>query len=489
MSIETTHMNRFQFRSRFRATARLVVIVGAVGVMQACSNVTDPLLQAKDPDPIDPAAVQNADGAVGLYNGALGRLRAATAATDSSLQEPSWLFSGLLADEWSTSSTFVQNDELDERSIKLDNSSVRNIFRSLARVRTASDQAIVGLQTYLATDKVKIAEMYFARGFAEMQMAQDFCNGIPLSDASTTTLVYGQPLPVSEVFNRAVASYDTALTYVSAGTDAASIDIARASRIGKARALLGLGKVAEAAALVTTTLAPTSYSYDITFSTTGGSNAIWGQGASQRRYTVGDSVEGNARNLLVKNAIPFFSLQDPRLPVKYTVTVNAKDATKRDTTKSQDGFTFSRTTTLYGQLTSISLVNGIDARLIEAEAKLVANDFVGMTTILNALRAAPPKVGEVQATAAQLPPLVAPTTRAAAITQYFREKALWTFSRGQRLGDMRRLVRDYQLPPDQVFPMGTHYRGGLYGPDVNMPVPKDEEKNNPNFNGCIDRNA
>jgi hypothetical protein len=35
--------------------------------------------------------------------------------------------------------------------------------------------------------------------------------------------------------------------------------------------------------------------------------------------------------------------------------------------------------------------------------------------------------------------------------------------------------------------VGTHYRGGVYGADVNMPVPKDEEKNNPNFNGCIDR--
>ena len=477
-------------RSRIGIAARAFALAAIVAVIPACSNITDPLLNAKDPDPIDPTAVQNADGAVGLYNGAIGRLRAATASTDSSLQEPSWLFSGLLADEWSTSSTFVQNDEVDERSIKLDNSSVRNIFRSLARVRTASNQAIAGLQTYVAGDKAKIAEMYFARGFAEMQMAQDFCNGIPLSDATAALPAgFGTPLPVSEVFARAVASYDSALALVGTDTASASVFIARAARIGKARALLGLNKISEAAALVTPALAPTSYTYDLTFSTTGGTNAIWGQGSSQRRYTVGDSLEGNSRNLLVKNVIPFFSLQDPRLPVRYTVTVNAKDATKRDTTKSQDGFTFSRTTTLYGQLTNIALVNGLDARLIEAEAKLVANDYAGMTTILNALRAAPPKVGDIQATAAQLPPLVPPTTADAARTMYFREKALWTFSRGQRLGDMRRLVRQYNLPVSSVFPVGTHYRGGDYGPDVNMPVPKDEEKNNPNFNGCIDRNA
>jgi hypothetical protein len=312
-----------------------------------------------------------------------------------------------------------------------------------------------------------------------MQMAQDFCNGIPLSDASTSVPVLGTPLTVKEVFARAIASYDTALSFAS-GTDTSSVAINRAARIGKARALLGLNRAPEAAALVTSAFVPTSYTYDLTFSATGGSNAIWGQGASQRRYTVSDSLEGNARNLLVANAIPFFSLKDPRLPVRYTVS------SKGDTTKSQDGFTFSRTTTLYGQLTNMPIVNGLDARLIEAEDRLAATDYVGMTNILNALRAAPPKVGEVQATAAQLPPLVPPTTQDAAITLYFREKAFWTFSRGQRLGDMRRLVRDYGRTVNTVFPVGTHYRGGLYGPDVNMPVPTDE-LTNPNFKGCIDR--
>ena len=77
----------------------------------------------------------------------------------------------------------------------------------------------------------------------------------------------------------------------------------------------------------------------------------------------------------------------------------------------------------------------------------------------------------------------------AGVDLLFREKALWTFSRGQRLGDLRRLVRQYARPADEAFPVGKHYRGGDYGKDVNLPVPKDEEKNNPNFTGCIDRAA
>ena len=61
----------------------------------------------------------------------------------------------------------------------------------------------------------------------------------------------------------------------------------------------------------------------------------------------------------------------------------------------------------------------------------------------------------------------------------FREKAFWTFSRGQRLGDLRRLIRDYGRNEANTFPRGQHYRGGPYGVDVNMPVPTDE-LNNPN---------
>jgi hypothetical protein len=477
-------MTRFFLRGRAAAVATLVATAGLASFI-GCSRVTEPLLEATDPDLVVPATLQNSEGALALYVGAIGRLRQATVST-STIQEPSWLFSGLLADEWSTSSTFVQNDEVDARTIKLDNASVRDQFRALARARTAANQALEGLRTFLPAERAKQGEMYLVRGFAEMQMAQDYCNGIPLTDVVNGAVVFGEPLPVAAVFDKAIASYDSAIAFAN-GSDTSSVRILRAARVAKARALLGVNKIAEAAALVTPALVPTSYEYEITHSVTGGQNAIWGQGASQRRYTVGDSLEGNSRKLLVKNVIPFFSLQDPRLPVKYTVSA------KGDTTKSQDGSTYSRTTTLYGQLTTVALVNGLDARLIEAEARLRANDYTGMMGILNALRAAPPKVGDIQATAAQLPPLPVPTTAAEAETVYFREKALWTFSRGQRLGDLRRLVRQYGHSIDQVYPTGTHYRGGPYGGgptgsnDVNLPVPKDEEKNNPKFSGCLDR--
>src|SRR5207237_1824623 len=70
----------------------------------------------------------------------------------------------------------------------------------------------------------------------------------------------------------------------------------------------------------------------------------------------------------------------------------------------------------------------------------------------------------------------------------FREWAFWTFSRGQRLENLRRLVRYYGYPSTSVYPEGVHYRGGTYGTDLQLPAPQ-AEQNNPNFKGCLDRNA
>jgi hypothetical protein len=84
--------------------------------------------------------------------------------------------------------------------------------------------------------------------------------------------------------------------------------------------------------------------------------------------------------------------------------------------------------------------------------------------------------------------LATPATQAAAVALFFREKAFWTFGRGQRLGDLRRLIRQYKLSPDQVLPTGNYYKGGAYGSDANFPVP-DVERANPQFSGCIDRSA
>jgi len=310
-------------QGRVRAT----IVLAAAAAFVGCDPKTA-LLEAVDPDIIDPSSVESAAGAVAVRNGALARLRAATADDEST-----WLFGGLLADEWATSSTFVQNDETDQRQTKLDNGTVQGELRALYRVRTSANQAIKLLTQYRPSPASDIAEMYFARGFAELQLASDFCNGIPLTDGAGDEIKYGPGLTVKEVFTVAVASFDSAIA-IASGTDNASVAINRAARIGKARALLGIGldKAADAATAVAGI--PTTFRYDVTASLTGGNNILWSQPAGSNRYTVSDSMQGNNRSIFVKNAIPFLSAKDPRVPAHYKVAANG-----RDTVKSQDGNT------------------------------------------------------------------------------------------------------------------------------------------------------
>lgn len=458
----TSYMRLPKFSRR-----RTAVGIAALGlVLSACSSVTDSLLEADIPDIIPPELTDNSEGSLGLANGALGTFRSITAGNEST-----WLFGGLLADEWSTSSTFPQNDETDQRHVLENNGQVTDMLYRLYRTRIRAAEAIMGLNNFAPTRRALIGEMYFAKGFAEMQLAQDFCNGIPISSLVDGVPQAGTPETGAQVFTRAVASYDSAIAFAN-GTDTVSIRIARSARVGKARALLGLARYAEAA----TTVAgiPTSFAYIHTFSLTTGSNTIWGQGFSAARYVVGDSLEGNARNIFVKNALPFVSAADPRLPVTIL------------TGNGQDGQTRVRRTPLYGQLTQVDVVNGIDARMVEAEAALAANDVTTFFAIHNTLRASSPLLGTVRPPA--LAPLVDPGTPQGRLSLQFREKAFWTFSRGQRLGDLRRLVRQYNRSVNDVFPVGIHYKGGDYGTDVNLPIVTDE-RNNPNFLGCIDRNA
>jgi len=228
----------------------------------------------------------------------------------------------------------------------------------------------------------------------------------------------------------------------------------------------------------------TSYQYQHTFSLTTNTNVIWAQGFSARRYSVGDSIDGNNRDILVRNAIPFTSAKDPRLPVTDTKLA-------AQPTVGQDGGTVMRITAIYDRLTAIDVVNGTDARLIEAENQLKNNDVAGWLATLNALRNGPTRItsiGTVTIGATALPNLNDPGTPAARVSLLFREKAFWTFARGQRLGDLRRLVRQYGRASTDVFPEGVHFKAGNFGGDVNLPVVTDEE-NNPNFTGCLDRSA
>ena len=440
---------------------------GAAAFLLACSSVTDTLLEAEDPDIIQPSTVSTPEAANATRLGALGRFRNITAGG-----EGAWMLGGLLADEWKSGDTFLQRNETDQRLVQENNGNVQGMLREIYRARTNARESISFLEKLKPNPAADRGELWFVIGMAEMMLAENFCNGTPLSDASTGEIVYGGPKSNQEVFTLALAHYDTAITLAS-GSDAASVAVRTAATIARARTQVHLGQFAAAASAVASV--PTSYRYNNTFALTSGDNQIWSLNFSARRWVVGDSFDVGG---IIQNAIPFASAGDPRIPV-----TGASNSTAAKSFDGSTNFVYQR---LYDRSTPATVLSGIDARLIEAEARLQANDFAGMMTILNALRATPQSLGAI--TSPAMAALPTPTTRDAAINLFFREKAFWQFSRGYRLGDLRRLVRQYTRPQTQVFPSGQFFKAGTYGDNVNFPVTVDEQ-NNQLAAGCTNRNA
>jgi hypothetical protein len=62
-----------------------------------------------------------------------------------------------------------------------------------------------------------------------------------------------------------------------------------------------------------------------------------------------------------------------------------------------------------------------------------------------------------------------------------RERAFWFYLTAHRLGDLRRLVRQYARTAESVYPTGAYHKQGLTrGTQVSFIVPQPEE-NNPEY--------
>lgn len=457
---------RVSFSKDARRTigAALTVSAFAGGMFVSGCNIRKELVAPDlNGNVIDQPSTSDPTGANGLRLGALGALKAQTGSSESV-----WQLGGLLADEWKSSSANAATNEIDQRSVTTSNASVTVAYNGLQQSRGYFRDAIAAMLEFRPYDPAWRGELYFGLGFVEMQLAEDFCNGIPFGTIVDGRAQYGPPLTNAAIFNLAIAHFDTALS-LTAGTDSAAVRVRPAVLVAKARALVNLAKFADAAALVGPVT--TAYQYTYTFSTNGGLNGNWNLNTNLTQYTLSDSADATG---VVKNAIPFVSAKDPRVT---NANPNRRGA---------DGVTPLITVSVWANTGQLPLVNGVDARLIEAEAKLAASDFAGMTTILNSLRTTQQTLGTFRP--ATQTNLATPTSAAAAQALFFREKAFWSFGRGQRLGDLRRRVRQYSTDATTVFPVGAFFKGGTYGGDVTLPVP-DAERANPLFTGCLDRSA
>jgi len=436
-----------------------MALLAAVWILPAGCVSIDELVDVSDPDIVNPSDLQSPAGAVAAFAGGLGDFSLAIVG-DNGGTEGQILVGGLMSDEYMHSGTFPTRLEYERRSINQNsNATLTGVNRNLHRARVSLEQATGLLQTYAPTPPSRIGEAFALAGYTYVFFAETYCSGVPFS--TNTTL--GTPKTTTEILRIAIERFDTALTYAPSGT------IGNLALVGKARALMSLGQAEFANAAAVVGSVPLTFAYNTTHSTATGrqQNGVHVFNHLSERWSVADNEGGNGLN--------FRSGGDRR------VRVTSGGAGFDGTTPQWNLTKFPARTT------PMPIATGLEAKLIVAERLLEQGQTAAWLDTLNMLRANLRALGFIGAAdtlpADTLLPLVDPGAAATRQDLMFRERAFWLFATGHRLGDLRRLMRQYGRVEDAVFPTGTHFKGDAYGNDVNVPVPP-EERSNPNFTGC-----
>lgn len=437
----------------------------AVGVAAGCTTDT---LEITDPDVLNVNDYATTAGATPLRLGVIQDFQ--NVFSGNANLESMVVVTGNVSDEMYSTDTFDDRLFPNQRAMNDNLPAMDGFYRNLHRARSGATRTINVLRRVAPTPVQNIGEMYNVRGYTETFFAEAYCSGVPFSEEDGTTTTFGQPQTTAQIYTRALASFDSALA--SAGTDTRVQNIAR---IGRGRVLLNQGRFDDAAAAVTAV--PTSFAW-VTAHSTGSprqENGMWNAlTVPNSRYAIVlPDAQGRGEGI---NGIAFLTTPaDPRIPWVPSTRTGFNGSSRNLPTQLK-----------YDRTTGAVVANGIEARLIELEARLRRDTQADRDAVfagLNNLRAT--------AITPAMAPLAgtAPTTQAAAVSLLFEERAKWLYLTGHRLGDLRRLIRQYGRAANTVFPTGNLPAplAGVYGNDVNLPIPFDE-RNNPNFTGCIDRN-
>ena len=366
-------------------------------------------------------------------------------------------------------------DHLDIRSFN------PNVFpnvawNNFAQAYTAIVRATRSVQQYTPAGAAKnsqLGQLYVLKGYALTIAGELYCNGVPLSDVNDASPKF-TIVSNTEMQQRAVASHDSGLALLT--TTGADLNQRYASRIGKARALVNQRRFGDAATVTRaggdgagSAAVPTSFVYNQEYSAATLVNTIFDWMVNTANFGPSDREGGNG--------LDFRSARDPRVPTSTTFRLG------------QDGST--QVFTIQGYPNGASptiLASGVEARLIEAESDLTSNNPTGWLANLNAARAdaAARTARGIATTSDVLTPLTDPGSDATRVDLLFRERAFWMYLQAHRVGDLRRLVRQYARAATAVWPTGAYFKGGTYGTDQNI-TPSIAERNNPDWKACTNR--
>lgn len=446
-----------------------LTVLALIVALSACS--TDKILQVTDPDVARPSAFVSASAIPALYAGAVGSFGTAFDGPAGDWQQVQ--MSASLSDEFVNTETFPTRIETDQRAQTITNTSLGPLFLTINQARAAAERAVNAYHASAKTsgDSTGYAESLALNGLVYVLFAENYCGSVPTSVQNADgSFTFGVGLTTDQLSDSAVSKFSQSLAN---GGSSLTPTVKSLAAVGLGRAKLDKGDFSGAAAAVAAV--PTTFQYIYTHSATSGgqNNGTWGLTANVARY-------GEA-NLKGTNGLPYSSEGDIKVRGA-AADPRVADSVRAGTHFGFDGFSIQYVQTKYPARTSSSVVaDGVEARLIEAEAALKGGSPTNALTILNALRSNSALLALRGYPANSLPPLTLQATAAAQRDQLFKERAYWLYLTSHRLGDMRRLIRQYGLGSEQVFPTGIYvHNGGNYGTDVNTPVPQ-AEQNNPSY--------
>ncbi len=475
------------------------ISVGAfVAIETAACRPSDVLSVPAPASVVATGSLNNRTGAEGAFNSAKAQL---FSATYGYFRNGLLMWDGLLTDEFTLSAlTFYGFDaNIDARM-----TTIRGTFAEdgdypwerLLQARSDLLLALPGLAQYEPTSaRSSVGEAHALAGYAELLVAESYCAGTPLDAALPGgTIRYTMPLTTDSLLGVAEAHFDSAI-----GTANGDAGVAALASVGLGRVLVDRGRYAAAAAAVASVLTNFVYNAEL--------EPSFNNGATQSPSVYAVGVQSNFYRLVNvadqegTNGLNFVSAHDPRLRLDSTLG------------PTEDGASaWYLPTKFEANLSTVPLATGIEARLIEAEAALKANDPATWLADLNTLRNSGCTVPGVDSTCAlgtgQVPSqttglasLSDPGTDSGRVSLMFRERAFWLFGTAHRLGDLRRLIRQYGRDQSTVFPSGPYANGTNphlpapipnYGTDVALTLPTPHglssssmTETNPQYKGCI----
>lgn len=428
--------------------------LGALVLGAAASGACNDFLQAENPGSVEETDV-NQPRYVGLLtNGIIGEFQAA-------FSNVVW-WNSIYSDELHNRNVFFEEGLIDRRDVGPENGTHNFfIYPRIHRARYLADDGVKRMVTILgdsAGRDLRVARALAYGGMTYNYLAEMYCQ-IPFDGQA--------PLTPEEVFRRAMAKLDSAVTIANAakaaakartpiisGDTLAADSVRNFALVGAARAALNVNDKTRAATYASQV--PAAFGFFATYSTNSA-------GENHRVYLNLTAGSGGTTD-----NTPFEDMAgDVRIP-RTGITTSVTGLIPRSPL-SYSTFDGTPTGAPFVAGGTIRIASGLEARYIVAEAQAESNPAQALN-LINERRA----FGKLQ-------PPVTGLTGAALLAELRDQRRRDFYLDNHRLGDQRRYLKYYQVDEFQRGAYPTSTTGDRFSDATCWPLSSSELNSNPNI--------